>query len=460
MIRTTIYPKISIFLIVIVAGWYGIKVAKWRSNEIINHDAVSYYAYLPAAFIYHDLSFEFVSDLPKDFEGRIWTHSAENGNQVLKMTMGNSLLWTPFFLAAHGYAHISAYKADGYTLPYSIAIFIAGLFYLAIGLIFLSKTLKFYFNDLTIVLVLILLVFGTNLLHYAVIEPGMSHVYSFCLFSVFLFITIKWSTNPSWSNSIKLGFLTGLIILVRPSNIIVVLVPLLWGVTGVESFKAELQIFIKNRYRIISAAFVALIVFCLQIIYWKSVTGELFYYSYGDEGFFFLHPHIIDGLFSYRKGWLIYTPVMLFALFGFWYLRKQIPASFVPIIIFMVLNIYLVFSWWCWWYGGSFGARTMVESYAFLSLPLAAVIKKFSEKHRIIRGIWTIIFCTLVWVNLFQMRQYRTSLLHWDSMSRKAYWGIFLKNHFPDKYQEMLESPDYEKEKRGRGEKKEMSDER
>ncbi|MBE9511996.1 MAG: hypothetical protein IMY71_14100 [Bacteroidetes bacterium] len=450
MIKTTIYPKISIFLIVIVAGWYGIQVAKWRTNEIINHDVVSYYAYLPAAFIYHDLSFEFKSGLPDDFEGRIWTHSAKNGNQVLKMTMGNSLLWTPFFLAAHGYAHVSEYQSDGYSLPYSIAIFIAGLFYLAIGLIFLNKTLKNYFNDLTIALVLILLVFGTNLLHYAVIEPGMSHVYSFCLFNVFLFITIKWNRNPSWSNSLKLGLLTGLIILVRPSNIIVVLVPLLWGVAGVKSFKAKLQIFFKNRYRIISAVFVALIVFCLQIIYWKSVTGDLFYYSYGDEGFFFLHPHVIDGLFSYRKGWLIYTPVMLFALFGFRYLRKQIPDSFWPVLIFLIINIYLVFSWWCWWYGGSFGSRIMVDSYAFLSLPLAAVIQKISEKRRIMRSIFIIIFGTLVWVNLFQMRQYRTSLLHWDSMSRKAYWGIFLKSYFPEKYQEMLDPPDYE-EARGRG---------
>ncbi|NQU81007.1 MAG: hypothetical protein HQ543_05765, partial [Bacteroidetes bacterium] len=86
-------------------------------------------------------------------------------------------------------------------------------------------------------------------------------------------------------------------------------------------------------------------------------------------------------------------------------------------------------------------------SYAFLSLPLAVVIQKISEKRRIKRSIFIIIFGTLVWVNLFQMRQYRTSLLHWDSMSKKAYWGIFLKGSFPDKYQEMLVTPDYEKAK-------------
>lgn len=428
------------------------KVSRWQTNDIINHDAVSYWAYLPATFIYNDLSFEFTSGLPDDFEGRIWTHSAENGKQVLKMTMGNSLLWTPFFLAAHGYTHISEYRSDGYSLPYSIAIFFAGLFYLALGLIFLNKTLKFYFSNLTIALVLILLVFGTNLLHYAVIEPGMSHVYSFCLFSIYLFGTIKWSANQSWSNSINLGLLTGLIILVRPSNIVVILGPLLWGVTGVESFKAKLQIIFKNWYRIICAAFIAFFVFSLQLIYWKSVTGNLLYYSYRDEGFFFLQPHIIDGLFSYRNGWLVYTPVMLFALLGFWYLKKQIPGLFWTILIFLIVNIYLIFCWWCWWYGGSFGARAMIESYAFLSLPLAALIQKISEKRRIVRCIFIIIFSTLVWVNLFQMRQYRTSLLHWDSMSKKAYWGIFLKNYFPEKYQEMLVSPDYESAKAGKPE--------
>ncbi|MCK4699417.1 MAG: hypothetical protein KAT38_03765, partial [Bacteroidales bacterium] len=117
---------------------------------------------------------------------------------------------------------------------------------------------------------------------------------------------------------------------------------------------------------------------------------------------------------------------------------------------FLIINIYLVFSWWCWWYGGSFGARILVESYAFLSLPLAAVIQKISEKRRIMRSVFIIIFGFLVWINLFQMRQYRISLLHWDSMSKKAYWGIFLKGSFPDKYQEMLDPPDYEKA-RGRG---------
>ena len=90
----------------------------------------------------------------------------------------------------------------------------------------------------------------------------------------------------------------------------------------------------------------------------------------------------------------------------------------------------------------------MVESYAFLSLPLAAVIQRISEKRRIMRSVFIIIFSTLIWVNLFQMRQYRISLLHWDSMSKKAYWGIFLKGHFPDKYQEMLDTPDYEKAKK------------
>ena len=54
-----------------------------------------------------------------------------------------------------------------------------------------------------------------------------------------------------------------------------------------------------------------------QMIYWKEMTGRWLYFSYGsDERFFFGDPAIIKGLFSYRKGLFIYTPLLLFAFAG------------------------------------------------------------------------------------------------------------------------------------------------
>lgn len=79
----------TLILVVLVAAVMGNNLKKWKDNKIIDNDVVSYYAYLPAKFIYRDLSFEFTKNLPLNFEGKIWTHKAYNGVQTLKMTMVN-----------------------------------------------------------------------------------------------------------------------------------------------------------------------------------------------------------------------------------------------------------------------------------------------------------------------------------------------------------------------------------
>ena len=61
-------------------------------------------------------------------------------------------------------------------------------------------------------------------------------------------------------------------------------------------------------------ALMVVLVWVPQMIYWNEMTGHWLYFSYGsDERFFFGDPAIIKGLFSYRKGLFIYTPLLLFA---------------------------------------------------------------------------------------------------------------------------------------------------
>ena len=70
---------ISIILIITTFN-----ISRWKSHTVIKDDANIYYAYLPAAFIYKDLSFKFVDKLPKDFPGTIWFVKTENGGRVQK----------------------------------------------------------------------------------------------------------------------------------------------------------------------------------------------------------------------------------------------------------------------------------------------------------------------------------------------------------------------------------------
>jgi presenilin-like A22 family membrane protease len=91
-------------------------------------------------------------------------------------------------------------------------------------------------------------------------------------------------------------------------------------------------------------------------------------------------------------------------------------------------------------YGGSFGSRAMIEFYVVLSIPLAAFIHTVFQKKRnwLLKSLTSVILVFLVWLNLFQTTQYRGQVIHIDSMSKKAYWSVFLKNKKPENYQELL----------------------
>jgi hypothetical protein len=444
------FSKVVIGLLIVICVWNGKNVDTWGRDKVIDNDVVSYYAYLPAGIIFHDLNFSFIKDLPSGFSGKIWVGTAPNGKPILRMTMGLAFLWLPFFLVAHLYSKIMGIEALGYSWPYSLSIFAATIFYLFIGLLFLRKILLKYFSELITGITILLVVLATNLMYYAVSEPGMSHVYSFSLITIFLYTTFKWVDRPTVLLSVILGLLAGLIVLIRPVNGLVLVFPALISINSFSEFYQRLAI----RWKYIAfAGIAAILITTPQLIYWKMQTGHLFFNSYMDQGrFYFANPHVLDGLFSFRKGWFIYTPVMLFSMVGLFFMKQYIAGYSKAIIVFLVLFIYVIFSWWCWWYGGSFGSRPMVETYGLMAIPLAAFLAAFSKKAVWQQGVIGLMLVLMIYLNQIQMNQYRTSLLHWDSMTRKAYFSIFLKKNWPEGYDKMIQIPDYEKALKGENE--------
>jgi hypothetical protein len=284
-------------------------------------------------------------------------------------------------------------------------------------------------------------------MHYVISEPGMSHVYSFSLITIFLYLTLGWIKKPTLSLSIFMGLLAGLIVLIRPVNGLVLVFPACIGVNSFIGLKSRV---VRNWKFIAIACFSASLMVLPQIMYWRIQTDHFLFNSYMESGkFYFFHPNIIDGLFGFRKGWLIYTPVMFFALAGFFVIKKYAEGLRNAILAFMVLFIYVIFSWWCWWYGGSFGSRPMIETYGILALPLAASLTWLFQKQLWIKAFLGLLLVALVSLNQFQMVQYRTSLLHWDSMTKEAYRAIFLRSNPPKGYDQMIKKPDYEKALRG-----------
>jgi hypothetical protein len=87
----------------------------------------------------------------------------------------------PFFLGAHAVAHAFGYATDGYSLPYQRSIHLAAWVYVFLGLLCLRVLLaRMKVRDGTIAVLVLVLGFGTQLLQYTAMQPGWTHVYSFC----------------------------------------------------------------------------------------------------------------------------------------------------------------------------------------------------------------------------------------------------------------------------------------
>lgn len=448
-------PAIAILLVVLAALFIDLDLRNWKKQErVIEHDVHSYYAYLPLVFIYNDIQIIKDKYVFKNLAGKdndyywFWPSKTKEGNNVIKTTCGLSIMYSPFFFIAHLVTPLTHHPADGFSPPYKQFLLLAALFYFFIGLYFLVKILRLYeFKDKTIFLTILLIGLGTNLLGYSSQSGTMPHVYGFCLFSGFIYNTIKWYKTGAVKHVIYLGLLFGLITLIRPTNGVIVLFFLFYNITSFADIKNRLLLF-KNKFFVLLLTLpLTLFVWAPQFWYWKIVSGNFMYYSYGDESFYFLDPRIIEGLFSFRKGWLVYTPMMIFAIVGIFFLKNKAKETKNAIIIFTTINLYIIFSWWCWWYGGSFGQRTIIASYALLAIPFASFIKWIEEKKAVFKWPFYAIAIFFIWLNIIQIYQFEKLSLHHDSMTSELYFKQFGKIDRIEGFLGYLDWMDYDKEK-------------
>lgn len=441
--KKTIY---LIFIIYLLAGLY---FGSWRTQKIITHDVIIYYQYLTATFMFNDLSFEFAYNLPKDFDGQIWLMDGPGGEHYPKMTSGVAIMMSPFYLLAFGINKLFGLGSYGYSSLFQFFLFIGAMFYMTLSALIQRLILKRFFNEKVVAITLLLVFLASNYAYYVLVESGMSHIYSFFLFTCLLLFVIKWHEKASIKNGLFIGFCLGLITLVRPSNAIVVLVPFLYGIYNLESFKTKVFYFIQNYKNLIPGILACFIIVSFQFLFWKYCTGKWYIYGYNDEGFFFSDPKFFKGLFGFRKGFLIYTPIALFSIIGFFIKKKEIKKLRFALIAFCIINMYIVFSWWCWWYGGGYGQRALIEGLAFFTVFMAIFVDFILRKRRKVKVVLAMIAVFLTVQNGIQMLQYSKGILHWHGMTAKAYKNIFFKLKYPDNYSDFIEEPDYDAAKKG-----------
>ena len=393
-------------------GYFNYQSEIWADNA-------GYHVYLPATFIYGFDARKFPDSIDVN-TGNGFQLNLETGIVNTKYTYGTAFLQAPFFLGAHVYSLLSGMEADGYGPAYHSAVNIAGIFYLIIGLLLLYKFLRFNYNQTISFLSVAIILLGTNLFYYGVYDTGKSHVYSFFLFSAFLYLIrqSKYLQRNRISDVILFGLISTLIIVVRPTGAMFLTVFFFLDWINKEEFYRRLHAIFNGKHFLILAA--CLVVISLpQLFYYKYVAGRFFFYSYSGEGFNFLDPNLYYTWFSPISGLFPYNPIYVVLIGGFiLMIRQKVINGWVIGTLFLLIS-FVFASWWDWSFGCSFGARSFAEYTGLFSLSIAFIISGFRDFRTVSKVLVSVLLLACVFVNLklfsaFDMCYFGDGLWDWE----------------------------------------------
>lgn len=372
----------------------------WKRN--IYADAAGYYSYLPLTFIYH-----YNNDLlPAEIEKEVgYGFYREGGKIKTKYTCGVAILQMPFFLLFYGWEKLTRRYTDGFSGIYHYVPFCAAVFYGTWGLWIMFLFIRRFFSFLVSLWVIAIVFWGTNLLYYVMEFSGMSHAYSFFLFSAFAWFSYQFHVSRRIKYFLMVCLTGAMITLIRPTNV------LFLSIFFIIEYFLYCRIFPDRyfNYVMVTIVFIVFfIVFLPQFIYWYYISGKPIYYSYGEESFVNWNaPKLKEFLFAPTNGLFTYNPVwVLFLLTSLWLTWKKNTWGVYSLIMTSAI-IYLGASWHDWSFGCSFGSRTLVEYTFVMAVPVGFLIEHIKEKKDYIGKAAVLLLLTcLIMVNILLGRKY------------------------------------------------------
>lgn len=404
--------------------------------RIYASDEIKYFSYLHSAFFDQDVDFTneytyFYELNPKKNanikEGMIDKRN-EKGLPVNEGPVGSAILWSPFYLVAHGVTSagsalgLKSLKPDGFSTPYVWAITLASLLYGFGGMVFGYLFARNFMPGFYAALGTITIWLGTGVIFYMSLTPPMSHANSLFILSLWLWLwyrTREWRFDENGkfiagvrrgSMWLLLGVLGGLATMVREQDGVVMIIAagealflyrqLLWS-DSVKSLgklsqrlKAQsgqlLKLFGRNLWLLLGFGLTII----PQLIVYLALNGRIGPgKTVGDKlqflnsevpgrflGLLFLNPD--HGLF-----W--WWPVLLPAIAGLCLMLGNRQHRLVPILLLLALvaEIYISSAFQTWTMRGSFGPRRLIGISAiyivglgYLTYWLAEVWRKVPRK--------------------------------------------------------------------------------
>jgi hypothetical protein len=220
---------------------------------------------------------------------------------------------------------------------------------------------------------------GTHAGFYSIYHSSEIFALSTLAVSVYWALTAK---PERVRDSLIVGVVTGLLLIVRVNLIMYVVLPL--ATRAIIVWRGYGNRFNKALFLHALAIGVPLLVYGVQLMlfnYWATGVPSRSPYVYGDSGFKsvdFAHPMFGTMLFHSWHGLVTYHPLFLLGPIA---LIALIVSRAVPIaervlagyaLFAVCAQFYVQASWWCWWNGtGTYGNRTLAVAGVVLIVALA-----------------------------------------------------------------------------------------
>ncbi len=401
-------------------------------------DEIEYFSYLHSLVFDHDLDFRneyehFCNLDPQDcadsrFRETFLDNKTPTGLQINFGPIGSALLWSPFYLVAHGVtlalsASGSTIPADGYSAPYIFAISFGSLLYGWIGLALSYRIAREYVGKKIALAATLTILFATNAVYYLYIAPAMSHAPSLFASALFVFVWFRTRESRAAGNYrawALLGVCGALMTMVREQEAIFVLLPLvesgfkLLTAKNAENAKIKREIPLRSWQFNYLAGFATMLAtwflaFTPQFAVYKILNGNFLPAKDVTQKFTFDGAHLGEVLFSNLHGLFSWTPITLFAVLGLFLLSRRDRVLALAFVIAFAAELYLLGSFSTWFGGAAFGMRRFVNCTVLFVIGLAMLIETLRARVPL-PALATIGALFILW-NLFFIVQFATGMI-------------------------------------------------
>jgi len=357
--------------------------------------------------------------------------SKKTGRPRNPFGVGPAIAWTPAFVIGHGLAKaINAKephrKAHGYSpVEQGFALttsFIAGM----AALFFCFAFCRRFLDPLPAFLGSVGAFLGGPLVWYTVFEPATPHALSALSVAAFIVIALPFRRR-SLRQSLGLGLLAALAMLIRPQHVFLLLIPAVETIVFALRDKKEGKQTKALLGRLLfgaSIAVMALVGFLPQLLAWKAVYGSAFVVPQG-AGFMRWGASLwSEVLFSSRNGLFVYTPLIWFVPPGLIILFRRHRTLAALLFAAFFLEVFTNGAAWDWWGGGAYGGRRLTGCTIIFAIGLAAFFqsitgvrqKSSGRRARLMRvGAGVCFLALFIGYQGVFMRAYHQKRVRWDS---------------------------------------------